>query len=712
MSHLQGIKRGRTQLGMLLVLGLSPLAQAIAEQNGSGTVQLGNIEITGEQASSEVTPPGVTTLGKMPLTLRETPQSVSVIDRERIEQQNLFSLDEVMQQATGVTVQPFQLLTTAYYVRGFKVNSFELDGVPAMLGETAGSPQDMAVYERVEILRGANGLLHGSGNPAATVNLVRKRPQREFTASTTLSAGSWDRYRGEVDVGGPLTASGNVRGRVVAAYEDRDYFYDVGKQDTQLLYGVSEFDLSPDTLLTVGAQYQTIDSVTNMAGVPMAKDGSSLNLPRSTYLDVDWDRFKWTTRRVFGALEQQLPNDWKAKVAAEYQDADSRLRYAGAYGAIDPLTGDGGQLMGAAYKFESTQKSVDASLTGPFTLFGRRHELLVGSNYSQGETEQHTANFTTPVSTPVNVYRWDPHSVPKPGIGAYSSPGSTTTTSKGVYALTRFKLLEPLTLVVGGRANWWDQDAPGGRFKPGRETTPYGGLIWDFAQHWSWYASYAEVYQPQTGQTWSGELLKPVEGKTYETGVKGELADGRLNVSLAAFRIDLENNPQVDPEHPGVGPTTYYISGGKVRSEGFELEGTGYITPNWSLSAGYTYTTTEYLKDTLSNSGERYAAFTPRHMLRLWTQYELPWQERRWSVGGGVQAQSDFSAQSGSVAMAQGGYALLNARVAYRIDEHWTASLNGNNLADRKYYQSLSNPNWNNRYGEPRSLNMTLRGTF
>ncbi|WP_433884468.1 TonB-dependent siderophore receptor [Pseudomonas vranovensis] len=697
---------------MVLVLGLNPLALAIAAENGTGTLQLGNIEITGKDSASSVTAPGVTTIGKMPLKLRETPQSVSVIDRERIEQQNLFSLDEVMQQATGVTVQPFQLLTTAYYVRGFKVNSFELDGVPALLGDTASSPQDMAVYERVEILRGSNGLLHGSGNPAATVNLVRKRPQKEFAASTTLSGGSWDRYRGEVDVGGPLTESGNVRGRMVAAYEDRDYFYDIGKQDTQLLYGISEFDLSPDTLLTLGAQYQTIDSVTNMAGVPMAKDGSSLNLPRSTYLDVDWDRFKWTTRRVFGSLEQQLDYGWKAKVAAEYQDADSSLRYAGAYGAIDPVTGDGGRLMGAAYKFESTQKSVDASVNGPFSLFGRSHELLLGSNYSQGETEQRTADFTTPLNVPVNVYRWDPHSVPKPGIGAYTSPGSTTTTSKGVYALTRFKLLDPLTLVVGARASWWDQDAPSDHFKPGREITPYGGLIWDFAQDWSWYASYAEVFQPQTGQTWSGDLLKPVEGKTYETGVKGELLEGRLNVSLAAFRIDLENNPQVDPEHPGAGPNTYYISGGKVRSQGFELESTGYITPDWSLFAGYTYTTTEYLKDTRSNSGERYAEFTPRHMLRLWSQYELPWQERRWSVGAGVQAQSDFSAQSGAVSMQQGGYALLNARVAYRIDEHWTASLNGNNLADRKYYQSLSNPNWNNRYGEPRSLNMTLRGTF
>ncbi|KJK17020.1 amino acid ABC transporter substrate-binding protein [Pseudomonas sp. 2(2015)] len=715
----QGVKkagrsgqRSRAHLAMVLVLGLNPLALAIAAENGNGTLQLGNIEITGKDSASSVTAPGVTTIGKMPLKLRETPQSVSVIDHERIEQQNLFSLDEVMQQATGVTVQPFQLLTTAYYVRGFKVNSFELDGVPALLGDTASSPQDMAVYERVEILRGSNGLLHGSGNPAATVNLVRKRPQKEFAASTTLSGGSWDRYRGEVDVGGPLTESGNVRGRMVAAYEDRDYFYDIGKQDTQLLYGISEFDLSPDTLLTLGAQYQTIDSVTNMAGVPMAKDGSSLNLPRSTYLDVDWDRFKWTTRRMFGSLEQQLDYGWKAKIAAEYQDADSSLRYAGAYGAIDPVTGDGGRLMGAAYKFESTQKSVDASVNGPFSLFGRSHELLLGSNYSQGQTEQRTADFTTPLNVPVNVYRWDPHSVPKPGIGAYTSPGSTTTTSKGVYALTRFKLLDPLTLVVGARASWWDQDAPSDHFKPGREITPYGGLIWDFAQDWSWYASYAEVFQPQTGQTWSGDLLKPVEGKTYETGVKGELLEGRLNVSLAAFRIDLENNPQVDPEHPGAGPNTYYISGGKVRSQGFELESTGYITPDWSLFAGYTYTTTEYLKDTRSNSGERYAEFTPRHMLRLWSQYELPWQERRWSVGAGVQAQSDFSAQSGAVSMQQGGYALLNARVAYRIDEHWTASLNGNNLADRKYYQSLSNPSWNNRYGEPRSLNMTLRGTF
>ncbi|EKJ8727051.1 TPA: Fe(3+)-pyochelin receptor FptA [Pseudomonas aeruginosa] len=709
----QGIARNRhTPLCLGLLLALSPLAAAVADARKDGETELPDMVISGESTSA-TQPPGVTTLGKVPLKPRELPQSASVIDHERLEQQNLFSLDEAMQQATGVTVQPFQLLTTAYYVRGFKVDSFELDGVPALLGNTASSPQDMAIYERVEILRGSNGLLHGTGNPAATVNLVRKRPQREFAASTTLSAGRWDRYRAEVDVGGPLSASGNVRGRAVAAYEDRDYFYDVADQGTRLLYGVTEFDLSPDTLLTVGAQYQHIDSITNMAGVPMAKDGSNLGLSRDTYLDVDWDRFKWDTYRAFGSLEQQLGGGWKGKVSAEYQEADSRLRYAGSFGAIDPQTGDGGQLTGAAYKFKSIQRSLDANLNGPVRLFGLTHELLGGVTYAQGETRQDTARFLNLPNAPVNVYRWDPHGVPRPQIGQYTSPGTTTTTQKGLYALGRIKLAEPLTLVVGGRESWWDQDTPATRFKPGRQFTPYGGLIWDFARDWSWYVSYAEVYQPQADrQTWNSEPLSPVEGKTYETGIKGELADGRLNLSLAAFRIDLENNPQEDPDHPGPPNNPFYISGGKVRSQGFELEGTGYLTPYWSLSAGYTYTSTEYLKDSQNDSGTRYSTFTPRHLLRLWSNYDLPWQDRRWSVGGGLQAQSDYSVDYRGVSMRQGGYALVNMRLGYKIDEHWTAAVNVNNLFDRTYYQSLSNPNWNNRYGEPRSFNVSLRGAF
>ena len=170
------------------------------------TPSLPAVTVSGEGVAARDTP----TLGKLPLALREIPQSVTVIGLERMREQNLQSLDDVMQQTPGITVQPYQLLTTAYYARGFKVDSFEQDGVPVLMGNMAASPQDMAVYERVEILRGANGLLHGAGNPAATVNLVRKR-QREFAFGGSVSAGSWDRYRAEADLGGPLNDSGSVR---------------------------------------------------------------------------------------------------------------------------------------------------------------------------------------------------------------------------------------------------------------------------------------------------------------------------------------------------------------------------------------------------------------------------------------------------------------------------------------------------------------------
>lgn len=651
------------------------------------------------------------TLGKLPLTLREIPQSVTVIGQERMREQNLQSLDDVMQHATGITVQPYQLLTTAYYARGFKVDSFEQDGVPVLMGNMAASPQDMAVYERVEILRGANGLMHGSGNPAATVNLVRKRPQRELSFNGSISAGSWDRYRAEADLGGPLNASGSVRGRIVSAVEDRGYFYDVADQKSALFYGIAEVDVGPDTVLSAGLQYQRIRSTTNMAGVPRYKDGGDIGLKRSTYLDAAWDRFNWNTTRVFADLEHRFGQGWSAKVSANYLTADSNLKYAGAYGAIDRQTGLGSSLMGAAYKFENTQANVDAYVGGPVQLFGRRHELLLGGNAQRTTSEQYSADLTPYPRVPVNVFDWDPHSVPEPGVGPYSSPGLTRLKQQGVYGMGRFSLADPVTLVLGGRMSWWNQSAPGARQRIDPEFTPYGGLIVDLDRQWSLYGSYAQVFQPQGELTRDGKPLDPITGTNYEAGVKGELADGALNVSLAVFQIQQKNRAQEDPDWPCVGRNCYYIQGGEVRSRGIEAEASGRITPYWTVAAGYTFNTSKYLSDSQAG-GQPFARFTPKHIFRLWTNYALPGLERRLSVGGGLQLQSGYSTVSGPVTMRQGGYALVDLRMAYRVDKHLTASLNVNNLFDRGYYQSLSGTAWNNRYGEPRNVMLTLRAEY
>lgn len=696
-------------LGAFIII--SPFSRTIAQPADQGNATstavslLPAITVT---ESSDI--PSATTLSKMSLTQREIPQSVNVISRELMDQQNTSTLEESMQQAPGVVVQPYVGLTTAYYVRGLKVDSFAFDGVPVALGGTADSPQDMSAYERIELLRGANGLMQGAGNPAATINLVRKRPQHEFSASGGVTLGSWNRRRAEVDIGGPLNEAATARGRLAATYEDRDFFYDHADRQTGSLYGVTEFDLTPDTLLTMGLQYQSIHSTPNMAGVPMAIDGSDLDLPRSTYLDTDWGRFNWETKRAFGSLEQHLAGGWKAKLSGEYQAMDADMKYAGSFGAIDPVTGDGGRLNGAAYKFRSYNRSLDLNMQGPVELFGRTHELLFGLSYANATNDQRQAALLSGNGVPVNAYRWDPSSIPEPGVGPYQLNNETDTTQKGIYALGRFKLVEPLTLVLGGRLSWWDQTTQTARAKPGRQFTPYGGLIWDFARDWSAYLSYAEVFQPQTRLTYDGSLLDPVEGKTYEVGIKGELADGDLNVSAAFFRTELTNNVQVDPDHPCVGSTCYYVNGGKVRSQGIELTATGNITPYWNISAGYTFNTTKYVRD--STQSGQYATFNPKHILRLWTNYELPWQGRRWSLGGGVQVQSAYNVNSGNVNLHQGGYALVNMRVGYQINKHWSAALNVNNVLDRKYYQSFSSVSWSNRYGDPLNVALSLRGQF
>ena len=160
-----------------------------------------------------------------------------------------------------------------------------------------------------------------------------------------------------------------------------------------------------------------------------------------------------------------------------------------------------------------------------------------------------------------------------------------------------------------------------------------------------------------------------------------------------------------------MGNNCYYIAGGEVRSRGVEAEVSGRITPAWTLSAGYTYNTSKYLKDATAG-GQPHASFTPRHIFRLWTRYALPVMDRRLSVGGGLRMQSGYSTVSGPVTLRQGGYSLVDLRMAYRLDKHVTAALNVNNLFDRRYYQSLSGVSWNNRYGEPRSLMLTLSAQY
>ncbi|RZT39414.1 TonB-dependent siderophore receptor [Cupriavidus agavae] len=710
-------------VGAALLAALPPAGAA-----GSETI-LPTVSVTGQAAEppSEATGAYTTetaTIGsKLPASLKETPQSISVITRQRMEDQNLTTLDEVLRQVPGVTTDlSGTAVIPAFYIRGFPVEYFQYDGVPIQTGGASWSQPDMIMFDRVEVLRGAGGLFNGAGQPGGVVNLVRKRPTATRQFSGALSAGSWDAYRAELDYSTPLNQSGSVRARVAGAYDDRHAFIDYANGQQTSLYGILEADLAPRTTASLGVGYQKRDWRPAMMGLPRYSDGGDLGLPRSTFLSTPWTYWDFQTTQVFADITHRFNSDWQLKLSAVHDHETSDLKYAYVSGAVNRATLAGPRLAGGANAYDNKQLALDAYVTGAFRAFGRRHELVFGASWYDRQADAQGGQLPGFGGTPVNVFDFSPAAIADPGAPRWTSNTRTDTKQYGLYGATRLKLADPLTLLLGGRVSWWQTNARNqltgattSDYRQSGRFTPYAGLVYDLTPHWSAYASYADIFRVQSNYLdTDGNALPPVTGANYEAGVKGAYYDGRLNLSLAAFRTD-ESNRAIAVT-PTIVNSCCYASNGKVRSEGFETEVSGELLPGWQVSAGYTFNTTKYLRDA-TFEGQPFRSIAPKHLLRLYTNYRLPRDWNAWSVGGGMDLQSATYSQGGnpSVRVQQGGYAVFNLRAGYRFDKTWSLALNLNNLFDRRYYARLGTAgafgpaNFGNVYGTPRNVMVTLR---
>ena len=208
----------------LALMALACGAAAAQEGNVATlpTVQVvGDTDIATTEGTGSYTPRATAASTGLSLTLRETPQSVTVVTRQRMEDENMLSLVDVMASTPGISVQNYDSERYSFNSRGFSISNYMYDGVPTSFDIGAGeSALDPIIYDRIEVVRGATGLMSGTGNPSASINLVRKHAiSREFTADMSVSAGTWDAYRGTLDLSTPLSANGNVRGRIVSAYQ-------------------------------------------------------------------------------------------------------------------------------------------------------------------------------------------------------------------------------------------------------------------------------------------------------------------------------------------------------------------------------------------------------------------------------------------------------------------------------------------------------------
>jgi outer membrane receptor for ferric coprogen and ferric-rhodotorulic acid len=234
-------------------------------QPAAGVVTLDAVQVTGDrdpavtENTGSYTATGPSATGTpLSLSVRETPQSVTVITRQRLDDQKLESVIDALESTTGVTAfrQGMGTDLSGLWSRGFTISNFLVDGIPSSLGSSS-YWRNTAMYDRIEVVRGATGLMSGMGTPAASINLVRKRPTADWQASINAEAGSWDRYGLGADLSGPLSDNGKLRGRVVVDDEDQHSWIDRYQKKNRLIYGIAELDAGSATLLTLGFSHET-----------------------------------------------------------------------------------------------------------------------------------------------------------------------------------------------------------------------------------------------------------------------------------------------------------------------------------------------------------------------------------------------------------------------------------------------------------------------
>lgn len=709
----------RLSAAVLSALCLAAAPAAFAETAADPTT-LDKVVVKGERAegySVRRTSAGT----RFDLAPREIPQSVSIISHQRIEDQNLDDIIDVLGNTTGVSSTQSDTERTEFYARGFYIDSYQFDGLPTQMVQNwsyGDSGLDLALYDRVEVVRGATGLLSGAGNPSASVNLIRKHADSaELAGSVSVNVGSWGRTRTTVDVGSALNASGTVRGRVIGSYLDTDAQMDRYNQHKTLGYMVIDADLTPDTQLSVGYDYQQKRANgATWGGFPMLfSDGTSTGYDESFNASPNWTYWDTTSKRAFATLEHAFANGWKFKIGATHDEtkADDKLFYP-AYndwvtGAsfFDKNSGAGISPSAGFYNTERKVDAIDGFVDGPFQLFGREHQFMAGLSYNKRDY----ANYGDYQVGGAGL-AWDPFSsylnwtgnISEPNWNPLSLASEGTITQKAGYAATRLSLADPLKLIIGARYTDWKSEGEGAD-RSHKVTTPYAGLVFDINDTYSTYASYTEIFQPQMLKDRNGSYLDPVDGKSYEVGVKGAWFDNRLNATVAVFRIEQDNVGQStgEPVIGGTGGETAYIAARGTVSRGFEFELNGELAPGWNATFGASRYVAKDINDADINTN------LPQTTLKLFTSY-TPQSLQDLTVGGGANWQNRiYYAVPAYGRIEQDGYALVSAFVRYRISPEFSVQANLNNLLDKKYYSQI---NGYGAFGDGRNGSLTFTWSF
>jgi iron complex outermembrane receptor protein len=650
-----------------------------------------------------------TTATKTDTPLQETPQAVSIVTREFLDDVNARKLEDVLQHVAGVTIGGIYSDWDYYRIRGFDASLTTfwdgLRGDYGMYVETFG-------LDRVEVIKGPASTLYGQGPLSGLVNIVSKRPKRDPFADVQLTLGSNGFYEPALDVGGSLNEKGTVYARLTALYRDQNSFVDFANKQRTYVAPALTWAVGPNTTLTLLSHYMH-DS--NLMAMPLPAKGTVLpnvngDIPISRFLGEPSSGKATLTRSKIG---YELAHRFNETVSLRQNVSRNRLeqRWPDLYYNAS-LDADERTLYRYPYDYRETldRMAVDTALEAKLETGAIAHTVIGGIDYYR--TRSDSGSNQIDYSDFPGSYR--PIDVFNPVYGATLPTYATSAASiskthiTGLYLQDQAKVRERVTVTVGGRFDWSGSES-GSTNDSVTGFTMRGGAAYEFTPGATVYGSYSESFNPQWfSRDASGNVVDPETGENIEAGVKTLLMNGRIDTLLAVYQLTRQNIATANPATPDPFDS---IAAGEQRSRGVELEGTFRVVPGWDLQGAYAYTDAEITRDNTLQVGATLAG-VPKHSLSAWSKYILQNGSLK-GLGFGVGGRY-YTEQEGDSTYANPfklpAYGVVDAAVYYERG-HFNAQVNVNNVLDREYFAGA----YNDLYvlpGEPLNVRATMGWTF
>ncbi|AIL63175.1 TonB-dependent receptor [Pseudomonas alkylphenolica] len=707
----------------------------LAEQSQQKPLQLDNINVDAKPGSPYKTEHSASS--KIATSLLDTPQTITVVPAQVIQEQQALSLRQVLSNVSGITFNAGEGgggSGDSINIRGFSANSnIQIDGLrdSAQTNRT-----DTFNVEQVEVIKGPNSVFGGAGTTGGSINIISKQPQDRAFTRLGGSVGTDNYYRMTLDSNQPLEGVGdNSALRINLMGHQNDV---AGREEIDReRWGVApslRLGLSESTRLTLSAFHQVDDNLPDY-GVP-ALDGKKMGgVDREDYFGwKNLDKEEIEQSSLTANFEHDFNDNLRLQNLTRYSHIARDTTVSASHVNTEGVPPGRYRPAGPqGYGRDATTEMWinQTNLISNFNVLGMRHDLVTGVEVSRETLDLKTYNH----GLGTTLYPGEGYDLSNPP-GHWSGPinkatsGYTETelTNQALYVFDTIALHEQWDLNLGLRYDKFKGEAQGysaahvktSDFESTDEKlSGRAGLVYKPTENGRIYVAWGNSFNPSAeslastggGLTAATEDLAPEKNETWELGTKWELLDKRLELDAALFRVEKSNARETMAD----GSTQL---AGKQRVQGVEVGVTGHITEQWDVFANYTFLDSETLEaaDTAAGIAREGQALgnTPPRSFNLWTTYELP---AGWTLGYGARYVSERNVTSSTSAKLDA-YWLHNAMVAYRVNDNLDLQLNVNNLFDKDYVERVRQQNGTDarssaiEYGDARSAILSATYAF